>query len=281
LTLPVCENDGRVCGVVDVMDLIYGCGGADGWRSIFDSAMDIEGDERSETQTHYSTNASLLKCTISPIPNLNNECLNSEVISFPSIPHVEDIIPRAIGDIATPLVIRANPDAPMVNGNPNNIPSQVLFDNEIGRDSYSLNDSLIDKSIMLSNNNDKPQTDDLILFKVVDNDGHIYRIRSINSLKNLLDALIEKVDTKLDQSSIKLKFVDDEGDEILISSDACLNEAVCLSQRSEKQAVKITMVLDSCTSKSNLTDNNMIIIGSIGAVLVSVIAIIVLRPKKY
>jgi CBS domain-containing protein len=29
LTLPVCEGDGVVVGIVDVMDLIYGCGGAD------------------------------------------------------------------------------------------------------------------------------------------------------------------------------------------------------------------------------------------------------------
>ncbi|EEC47330.1 predicted protein, partial [Phaeodactylum tricornutum CCAP 1055/1] len=35
LTLPVCESDGRVVGLVDVMDVIHGCGGAEGWKSIF------------------------------------------------------------------------------------------------------------------------------------------------------------------------------------------------------------------------------------------------------
>jgi len=44
LTLPVCESDGRVVGLVDVMDVIYGCGGAEGWRSIFSSAMDFNDD---------------------------------------------------------------------------------------------------------------------------------------------------------------------------------------------------------------------------------------------
>ena len=34
-TLPVCESNGSVVGLVDVMDLIYGCGGVDGWRSIY------------------------------------------------------------------------------------------------------------------------------------------------------------------------------------------------------------------------------------------------------
>jgi CBS domain-containing protein len=43
LTLPVCEEDGRVVGVVGVMDVIYGCGGAEGWRSLLDS-IDIDDD---------------------------------------------------------------------------------------------------------------------------------------------------------------------------------------------------------------------------------------------
>jgi signal-transduction protein with cAMP-binding, CBS, and nucleotidyltransferase domain len=48
-TLPVCENDGTVVGLVDVLDLIYGCGAGseEGWRSIFTSAMDA-GDDVSE-----------------------------------------------------------------------------------------------------------------------------------------------------------------------------------------------------------------------------------------
>lgn len=44
LTLPVCEDDGKIVGVVNVMDVINGCGGAEGWRSVFDSAMEIDDD---------------------------------------------------------------------------------------------------------------------------------------------------------------------------------------------------------------------------------------------
>ena len=50
LTLPVCEDNGTVLGLVDVMDLIYGCGGTEGWRSIFGSAMDVA-DDGSETNS--------------------------------------------------------------------------------------------------------------------------------------------------------------------------------------------------------------------------------------
>mmetsp|Transcript_2103 Transcript_2103/g.2562 ORF Transcript_2103/g.2562 Transcript_2103/m.2562 type:complete len:215 (+) Transcript_2103:1511-2155(+) len=44
-SLPVCEANGQVVGLVDVMDVIYGCGGVDEWRSIFDST--IVGDDES------------------------------------------------------------------------------------------------------------------------------------------------------------------------------------------------------------------------------------------
>ena len=58
--MPVCENDGQVCGVVDVMDLIYGCGGMDEWRSKFESAMDIGGDY-SDTESIQSAGLRLLR----------------------------------------------------------------------------------------------------------------------------------------------------------------------------------------------------------------------------
>ena len=44
LSLPVCEDDGTVIGSVDVMDIIYGCGGAEGWRSIFDKSALLADD---------------------------------------------------------------------------------------------------------------------------------------------------------------------------------------------------------------------------------------------
>ncbi len=52
LTLPVCEENGPVVGLVDVMDVIYGCGGVEGWRSVFESALDID-DDMSDNQSAY------------------------------------------------------------------------------------------------------------------------------------------------------------------------------------------------------------------------------------
>jgi CBS domain-containing protein len=55
LTLPVCEKNGDVIGLVDVMDVIYGCGGTEGWRSVFSSAMDIDDDVSDVTSVHSAT----------------------------------------------------------------------------------------------------------------------------------------------------------------------------------------------------------------------------------
>ncbi|CAB9513362.1 Unconventional myosin [Seminavis robusta] len=45
LTLPVCSQSGDVLGVVDVIDVINACGGVNGWRSLFSSAMEVDDDE--------------------------------------------------------------------------------------------------------------------------------------------------------------------------------------------------------------------------------------------
>ena len=58
LNLPVCESDGRICGLVGVVDLIYGCGGAEGWRSLFDSAFDAT-DDKSDSFTVSSNSESV------------------------------------------------------------------------------------------------------------------------------------------------------------------------------------------------------------------------------
>ena len=41
-TLFVCKHDGTVVGLVSVMDVIYGGGGSEGWRSIFANAMESD-----------------------------------------------------------------------------------------------------------------------------------------------------------------------------------------------------------------------------------------------
>ena len=52
-SLPVCEQDGTVIGLVDVLDCMLACGvGAEGWRSVFNSALDL--DDLSESGSAHS-----------------------------------------------------------------------------------------------------------------------------------------------------------------------------------------------------------------------------------
>jgi CBS domain-containing protein len=82
LSLPVCENDEQVIGVVDVMDVIYGCGGADGWRSIINDTLDGDDDD-SDTVTVRSREASTAQGSANSAP------ATSTVAALrPSKPHV-------------------------------------------------------------------------------------------------------------------------------------------------------------------------------------------------
>jgi len=74
LTLPVCEADGRVVGLVDVMDVIYGCGGAEGWRSIFDNAIELDdsSDQQSGTQP-VTTSVAQVQVPKDPVIHVNTD----------------------------------------------------------------------------------------------------------------------------------------------------------------------------------------------------------------
>ena len=63
LNLPVCESDGTVCGLVGVMDLIYGCGGAEGWRSLFNKTMRMSGDNGTESVGSHSIKSKVSRKT--------------------------------------------------------------------------------------------------------------------------------------------------------------------------------------------------------------------------
>ena len=73
LTLPVCEQDGTVVGIVDVLDVIYGCGGAEGWRSVINSAMDAH-DDASDASSVVSSPIGTSR-SVAPSTNQNGQRL--------------------------------------------------------------------------------------------------------------------------------------------------------------------------------------------------------------
>jgi len=86
LSLPVCESDGTVVGLVDVMDLIQGCGGAEGWRSIFASIND-DCDDCDDDDTSSTTGS--IKSTISAIPE-----------PLKAVPAVKKIVERPVSKVS-------------------------------------------------------------------------------------------------------------------------------------------------------------------------------------
>jgi CBS domain-containing protein len=88
LTLPVCEEDGTVVGLVDVMDLIYSCGGADGWRSIFGSAMDCDDDMSADGSS--SVRSGIVSLAKSAKTSLTNKTVDNKSRSAPTKKKADD-----------------------------------------------------------------------------------------------------------------------------------------------------------------------------------------------
>ena len=156
LTLPVCdEKSGAVLGVVGVMDVIHGCGGKDGWRSIFNQTIDMDDSD--------SASAS----ATSKLGDLPIVMSRSQRVTAPGTP------------------ARAPPF-------PNNIPTTLEFRgleddtstiNDTRVESKSLHDSVFDLSVSGGNH---------AVFKVVDPKGNTHRIRSELNMTKLRSALAEK-----------------------------------------------------------------------------------------
>jgi len=233
LTLPVCETDGEVVGIVDVMDLIYGCGGTEGWRSIFDSAMDIE-DEGSETQTTKAGRAP---------------------------------------------VIQVAPDAPFVSTCvPNNIPTHVEID-EAASENASLNESLITdtRGFTFPSSPYGSAAGPTVVFKLTDPSGHTHRIRSELNVSSLLGLLSKKMGGGVDIDSIHMKFVDDEGDAIMITSNDCLAEAAQLAQKSGNEVVKLSLTVVKPKLALMEDKKQLAIAGAAAAVAIGAIALFAIK----
>jgi len=238
LTLPVCEDDGTIVGVVNVMDLINGCGGADGWRAVFDSALEIT----DELSTHPSVSNSEQKKPTQSIPPQKSQ------------------------------VITVSKDAPFVSPRgKSNIPTTLEFNDANNFDEGSLNDTFLTEMHMAT-------------FKVVDASGHTHRIKAETKIASLRKAFAVKIGAK-DPDLLRFKFVDDEGDAILVTTDDDLLEAVKLSRasagssRGESAVVKLT-----ATEISEQTSLDPILLAAgaaVGLAVVGIVAMIMTRPRRY
>ena len=224
LTLPVCEEDGGVVGLVDVLDCVHASGGADGWRSLFDTALDQD-----DVSSVCSDNASLSRPVVMAVP-------------------------------------------------PNNIPTQV----EVGGGGAAFDEMSVGESLTAAHIPSTPRSSrklpllgDLIAYKVVDGEGHTYVIRAQRTIMSITEALEGKVAT-LDPATTVFKYFDEDGDEILIKSDECVDEAVRASLQAGNKAVKLSM-----KSLSGSSNNTLLLAGGAGLVAaVALGAMMLLKPKN-
>ena len=228
LTLPVCEDDGRVVGLVDVMDCVYASGGADGWKSLFDSALD-----KDDISSVYSAEESQKRPPV------------------------------------------------MVTSHPNNIPLHVNVGDGLSGDQCSIGESLTLHNPTIACESPKPNRlaafEELVAYKVVDGAGQTYVIRAAKTLDSILQALEGKVHS-LDSCTTVFKYVDDEGDEVLIKSDDCVEEAVRSSVQSGNKNVKLSM---DTTLDATSSNNTLLLVGGAGlAAAIAMAVIVFLKPKK-
>ena len=200
LTLPVCDEEDRVLGVVDVMDLILACGGVNGWRNIFCNALDCGSlsDERSAVDSHVG-----------------------------SLPKISTKAPvRAMA--RSPVMATTSPL-------PNGVPATLEF-RSLGDDTSTINDTRVESKSIQDSAFGLSEAENHCVFIVVDPKGNTHRIRSELNVTKLMATLSEKGVAK----DVQLQFIDDEGDTIVVSGDNCLAEAAALSRSQGNKVVKLT-----------------------------------------
>jgi CBS domain-containing protein len=266
LTLPVCEDDGRVIGIVDVMDVIHACGGVDGWRSMFNQ-MDTDDD--------ISENNSAAPSKISATPSR----ISKTASRISATPSRISTLPRSKAP-----TIKVGPETPFVSSFPNNIPSTLEFDGKSMCDEDSFNGSTIDDrgaSKLLMSDDMSVGTSrtgsGIAVFKVSDQSGSTHRVRCDLDAEELRERVSKKLGIAL--ACLQLQFVDDEGDTVIITSDDDVEEAWSLARKAGAKVAKVTAL--TMNSKSPFA--NPAVLGGVGVAGVFVLVGLVftlLRVKK-
>ena len=212
LTLPVCESDGTVVGLVDVMDVIHGCGGTEGWRSMFRNAMDV--DDASET---CSESASRIRDTSKK--------------------------PKKAGFALS--------DTPFSSIVPEHIPSTLEFEDQSTHASFNGSTIGDERGVSkLMSPEDTSVSSQMAVFKVIDHEGNNHRIRCDCTYQDLVDALAKRT-AAFAKDKVVLEYVDDEGDTVKISSDEDVFEAWAVAVRNKQNVSKIRMVYASRNTLPN------------------------------
>jgi len=121
--------------------------------------------------------------------------------------------------------------------------------------------------------------DEQFSFKVVDSGGHIHRIRTdVGSIDKLLSIVASKLGGEVVPSSLQLKYIDDEGDAVVIGTDECLSEAVDLARNSGNNVLKLLVLKSSQLDESQ--KQAILIGGAIGLSITVLLGILLLSRRS-
>ncbi len=99
-----------------------------------------------------------------------------------------------------------------------------------------------------------------------------------------MHAVAKKLGDGIDPSSILLKFVDDEGDTVIISSNECLADAISLARQAGNAVLKLSVSVSTegmALSKIDLSNDMVLLGGAVaGAIAFLAILMMALRPKR-
>ena len=135
------------------------------------------------------------------------------------------------------------------------------------------------------------QVESEFVFKIVDGDGNTHRIKGkAGDISALLCSVVGKLGGTATEDNLRLKFTDDEGDVVVISDNAGLQEAVELQRSAGSQALKLRVETVGNTPKgggkgaaSGLAGDqqNMMIGLAVGGVaLLAGLGFMVMKPRK-
>jgi CBS domain-containing protein len=210
LHLPVCEENGKVVGLVDVMELMChsagsAASGGRGWRNFFSDAMDVRdsGDENDSDGMSDRTSQSKL----------------------PSLPGKGGKRP-----IATKYgKIKPKP----IPDNSSDVFSIGIVDKHNAMSSFDGQSNYDGASDVSAFDFD---------FKVTDQDGNILKFRSSSdSIEKLKVAIAQRL--KVAAEALLLKYVDEDDDQVLLDSDTTLRHAVEGSRSRGINSLKLSVTM--------------------------------------
>jgi CBS domain-containing protein len=174
---------------------------------------------------------------------------------------------------------KSSKDAPIASFVSSNIPSTLEFQRGVNEefDDPTLNASLrFDTGSTISDGN-------LVVFKIVDQRGHTHRFRSEVRILNLRKTFAEKTNVgKSKVKNIRFKFVDEEGDAILISSDEDLSEAIDLARNASPNGDNLVVkLLAEVANESPISSEHITLIATAtAAAVLGLIGLLVMATSK-